>query len=188
MVGRRSITPRGSHRAGIDGAAAAGRRDDDPSRHGIGAGAAMNEIALQPRMETADERYLRVLGGGRGLRRRSEGPPPGDAPPTSWRTNDGRAHAWDGDVSLYWSWRSLARCQDLDSALFFSPDGERGPTRRRRERAAKAVCARCPVQAQCAAYAIANHEPYGVWGGLTETEREALWRRAPSVAPPSPAS
>lgn len=154
----------------------------------------MNEIALRARMGAADERYLRVLGGGRRAAAAADDARSGVAEvPTaaSWRTNDGRAHAWAGDVERYWSWRSRARCQDLDSALFFSPDGERGPTRRRRERAAKAVCARCPVQAQCAAFAVANHEPYGVWGGLTETEREALWRRAPTapgVPPGVPAS
>jgi WhiB family redox-sensing transcriptional regulator len=167
---------------------AAGWRGDDPSEHGNGAGAAMNEIALQPRVGPADERYLRVLGTVQRLPKATDGAAQAaasDPPATSWRTNDGRAHAWEGDVGLYWSWRSLARCQDLDSALFFSPDGERGPTRRRRERAAKAVCARCPVQRQCAAYAVANHEPYGVWGGLTETEREALWRRAAASETPA---
>jgi WhiB family transcriptional regulator, redox-sensing transcriptional regulator len=147
----------------------------------------MNEIALQPRMGAADERYLRVLGRGRrtaanSVDERSTVAP--DQLAASWRTSDGRAHAWDGDVGHYWSWRAEARCRDLDSALFFSPDGERGPTRRRRERAAKAVCARCPVQEECAAFALANHEPYGVWGGLTETEREALWRGLPN-SPPS---
>ena len=152
----------------------------------------MNEIALQPRMGAADERYLRVLGGGRQSGRLAAATTAdgvaasvAEALTMSWRTNDGRAHAWDGEVGHYWSWREQARCRDLDSALFFSPDGERGPRRRRRERAAKAVCARCPVRDECAAFALANHEPYGIWGGLTETEREALWRRVPERAAPS---
>jgi WhiB family redox-sensing transcriptional regulator len=37
--------------------------------------------------------------------------------------------------------------------------------------AAKAVCATCPVIAQCRAHAIAVQEPYGIWGGLSEEER-----------------
>lgn len=37
---------------------------------------------------------------------------------------------------------------------------------------------RCPVRAQCAAHALAVREPYGVWGGLTEDEREELMGRA----------
>lgn len=37
--------------------------------------------------------------------------------------------------------------------------------------AAKAVCARCPVRAECAAYAVENDERHGVWGGLTPDER-----------------
>jgi WhiB family redox-sensing transcriptional regulator len=37
---------------------------------------------------------------------------------------------------------------------------------------------RCPVRAQCAAHALTVREPYGVWGGLTEDEREELMGRA----------
>ena len=69
-----------------------------------------------------------------------------------------------------------AACRNTDRDLFFSPDGERGLAKRRRERAAKAVCVTCPVQDECAAYAIANREPHGVWGGLSEGERERIWR------------
>ena len=28
---------------------------------------------------------------------------------------------------------------------------------------------------QCAAHALSVREPYGVWGGLTEEEREAIY-------------
>jgi len=36
------------------------------------------------------------------------------------------------------------------------------------------VCQSCPVRAECAAHALAAREPYGVWGGFTETERLRL--------------
>ena len=86
------------------------------------------------------------------------------------------AHRWPGTVAQFWSWRERARCRGLDGALFFSPEGERGRARRERERAAKELCAACAVREACAAYAIANREPFGVWGGLSESEREAIWR------------
>jgi WhiB family redox-sensing transcriptional regulator len=76
-----------------------------------------------------------------------------------------------------WTWRLHAACGGLPSSMFFSPDGERGATRRRRERAAKAVCGGCAVRERCAAYALAYKERYGVWGGLSEHEREAIWYR-----------
>jgi WhiB family redox-sensing transcriptional regulator len=58
---------------------------------------------------------------------------------------------------------------------FYAPvNGERRPERRMRESRAKAVCASCPVRAECLDAAIANGERYGVWGGLTDTERESL--------------
>ncbi len=40
------------------------------------------------------------------------------------------------------------------------------------------MCTRCPVRAQCATHALTVREPYGVWGGLTEDEREELLGRA----------
>jgi WhiB family redox-sensing transcriptional regulator len=62
--------------------------------------------------------------------------------------------------------------------LFFHPQNERGLSRIRRDRAAKSVCARCAVRLECADYAIRAREPYGVWGGLTEEERDRIYERA----------
>jgi WhiB family redox-sensing transcriptional regulator len=72
-----------------------------------------------------------------------------------------------------WEWQQDGACRAEDTELFFHPDNERGPSRVARESAAKAVCARCPVILQCREHALASHEPYGVWGGLSEPEREA---------------
>ena len=69
--------------------------------------------------------------------------------------------------------------------MFFHPEGERGPARRNRDEAAKAVCLTCPVLAQCRAHALAVREPYGVWGGLTEDDREQIYAERQAGAPPS---
>jgi len=73
-----------------------------------------------------------------------------------------------------WNWQQSGACKDLPSEIFFHPDGERGPSRRNRENRAKAICATCPVMAQCADQALAIQEPYGIWGGLTEDDRVAI--------------
>jgi WhiB family transcriptional regulator, redox-sensing transcriptional regulator len=73
-----------------------------------------------------------------------------------------------------WSWRLQAACRDIDSAVFFSPDGERDPERSAREARAKAICARCPVIRECATYALGAGERHGVWGGLSERDRAAV--------------
>ena len=65
-----------------------------------------------------------------------------------------------------------------DVSLFSPPAGERGPARAAREAAAKAVCASCPVLTECAAHALTVREPYGVWGGMSEDDREAAYRRS----------
>ena len=82
-----------------------------------------------------------------------------------------------GPVADVWDWQFEGACRDADPTTFFHPEGERGPSREARDRAAKAVCATCPVIAACAAHALAVREPYGVWGGMTEEEREAIYRR-----------
>ena len=74
-----------------------------------------------------------------------------------------------------WDWQLQGTCREEDPELFFHPEGERGPSRRNRERAAKAVCARCPVVLECARHALAVREPYGVWGALSEDEREEIY-------------
>jgi WhiB family redox-sensing transcriptional regulator len=59
----------------------------------------------------------------------------------------------------------------MDSALFFHPENERGPARAEREARAKQICGGCLVLDRCRAHALAVHEPYGVWAGLSESER-----------------
>ena len=76
-----------------------------------------------------------------------------------------------------WDWQLRGACRGMDSAFFFHPDGERGPSRTNREARAKAVCQRCPVLIQCRQHALAVHEPYGIWGGLSESEREAIIKK-----------
>jgi WhiB family redox-sensing transcriptional regulator len=39
---------------------------------------------------------------------------------------------------------------------------------------AKATCHRCPVEAQCLAYALEHDERFGIWGGMSERERRKL--------------
>ncbi len=52
-----------------------------------------------------------------------------------------------------WDWQYDGACRDLDTELFFHPEGERGSARRRRAANAKAICATCwrscPMWATC---------------------------------------
>ena len=77
-------------------------------------------------------------------------------------------------VTEIWEWQVRGACRGMDSALFFHPEGERGPARVNRESRAKQICQRCPVLEQCRRHALAVHEPYGVWGGLSEAERDLI--------------
>lgn len=69
------------------------------------------------------------------------------------------------------SWFSRALCAQSDPAVFF-------PLSERQERAAKKVCAACPVLSRCLAYAVRDPQLYGVWGGTSEAERSRIRDRA----------
>lgn len=80
--------------------------------------------------------------------------------------------------SASWEWQLQGACRDVDAELFFHPEGERGSRRSGRETSAKAVCARCPALLRCRDHALRTYEPYGVWGGLSEDDREEIWTAA----------
>lgn len=79
-----------------------------------------------------------------------------------------------------WFWQEHGACRDADPLLFFHPQNERGSSRIRRDRAAKRICAGCDVRMECADYAVRAREPYGVWGGLSEEDREHIYARLDS--------
>ncbi|SEB68871.1 WhiB family transcriptional regulator [Rhodococcus koreensis] len=91
-------------------------------------------------------------------------------------------------------WQHRASCRGADTDIFFSPEGERGRVRARREQAAKQICDNCPVLAECRDHAFTTTEAYGIWGGMSETERARHTRRTrrtrhptrTRVAPPHP--
>lgn len=76
-----------------------------------------------------------------------------------------------------WDWQMKGLCRGADSSMFFHPDGERGRERSARENRAKAMCQSCPVLTECRTHALRVGEPYGIWGGLSESEREMIIKR-----------
>lgn len=60
-----------------------------------------------------------------------------------------------------------ASCAQTDLETFFSEN-------KLDSKVAKRVCAGCEVAAACLSYALANDEPFGIWGGKTPSERRKL--------------
>ena len=67
-------------------------------------------------------------------------------------------------------WRDRAECKDdpIPDLWFVTPSDHHGIA------AAKAICRRCPVAAECLAEALADPSIVGVWGGTSEAERAKL--------------
>ena len=68
-------------------------------------------------------------------------------------------------------WMSRSACRQMDPELFF-PIAAVARQAARQAAAAKAVCGRCAVRADCLSYAL-EIMPEGIWGGTTQDERRA---------------
>lgn len=73
-----------------------------------------------------------------------------------------------------WDWQLEAACRGMDDTWFFPPDREQAKARTSRISRAKAVCAHCPALIACRDFALDNGEVFGVWGGLSEDDREKV--------------
>lgn len=73
-------------------------------------------------------------------------------------------------------WMEHALCANHPDPDLWFPS-ESGTRAALQVRAAKDICADCPVTAECLAAAQADPGTYGIWGGLTQPERRRLHRR-----------
>jgi hypothetical protein len=74
-------------------------------------------------------------------------------------------------------WATDALCAQTDPDVFH-------PDRGASTREAKAICAKCPVRAECLDFALTAGERFGVWGGLlSERERRKVTHHVPCTTP-----
>ena len=85
-----------------------------------------------------------------------------------------------GELKL--GWQESASCQAAEATAFFAPDSERIREREKREAVAKRVCAQCPVRVACLEHALSVPEQFGIWGGMTELDRQEELRRRREAA------
>lgn len=73
-------------------------------------------------------------------------------------------------------WIFKAACRDVPTAVFY-PEPKKGPGGPDLYREAKAICDGCPVKQACLDHALDNDERWGVWGGLSPNQRDAIMRQ-----------
>ena len=100
-----------------------------------------------------------------------------DHPITSWLMAANEPDPWQYVAALSRRplWQADAACRGIGPAVFFPGKGQSHAT-------ARALCATCPVADECRAYATANSEILGVWGG-TSTQERMLLRNAADPRP-----
>ena len=80
------------------------------------------------------------------------------------------------------NWRADAKCKGMDTEMWFPPRDKDLYTDIATQ--SKAVCLGkdgrppCSVRLECLLYAHNKNEEYGIWGGLSRRERNALARKA----------
>jgi WhiB family redox-sensing transcriptional regulator len=67
------------------------------------------------------------------------------------------------------TWMQQAACRGYRPDIFFPVKMTDGTAA-----TAVATCNRCPVQSECARYAIVNHIEFGIWGGLSPRARREI--------------
>lgn len=75
------------------------------------------------------------------------------------------------------AWLDRAVCRDSDPDEFFPTpprDGAPSASYEMAVNSAKAHCRRCPVVNDCLLFALSTGQAHGIWGGMTEAERDAL--------------
>lgn len=86
----------------------------------------------------------------------------------------GTYHRVPSAEELDWQLRGLCRTGGYDPDLWTPEDNHEYYARR--PGGPKEICRECPVMAQCAKWALDHKERYGVWGGLSEGDRQAIWK------------
>lgn len=64
-----------------------------------------------------------------------------------------------------YKWMDEAACSESNPEIFFLALAEAD---------AKKICKTCPVANECLLYALKSDLDYGVWGGMSESERKQL--------------
>ncbi len=65
------------------------------------------------------------------------------------------------------TWQEQALCAQTGADFFFPEPGSSVCE-------AKRICGLCEMRSACLEFALTNDERFGVWGGLSETERLSL--------------
>lgn len=71
-------------------------------------------------------------------------------------------------------WRDNAACKKLGTNIFFADTEHASREVSNRVNAAKEVCSKCAVQVTCLSYALNQEIEFGIWGGFTGKERNAI--------------
>lgn len=76
-----------------------------------------------------------------------------------------------------------ALCAQIDPDLWFDYDEHtrRAKERQRQVAVAKAICASCPLLMACRDYGLETRQPYGIWGGLDEDDRQNVLSGVPDA-------
>lgn len=68
------------------------------------------------------------------------------------------------------AWAVKANCKDMDTDIFFPPDGVNISEE------AREICFACDVRDECLNYALLHKLDFGMWGGFSADQRRRMRR------------
>lgn len=71
-------------------------------------------------------------------------------------------------------WRDRARCRKMGNKMFFDYGKGRGVSAVKNLARVARFCSFCPVREECLRFAVDNDIKYGVWGGLSPSQRKSF--------------
>lgn len=69
-------------------------------------------------------------------------------------------------------WRDHANCRTMGTTDFFITASSNSKAVNKKIRETLSLCRSCSVRTECLRFAVANNILYGIWGGMTATQRK----------------
>lgn len=83
-----------------------------------------------------------------------------------------------GALAELGEWQDDAACRDAPTRIFFPEAGDPETSHW-----VAMFCDLCPVRTACLEWALTNRERYGIWGGMTESDRRRILRTRNGARP-----
>jgi len=74
------------------------------------------------------------------------------------------------------NWYKQANCKGMSTNIFFTESSNKKEYKKNTA-LARSICGNCKVRSECLNHALTEKIPFGIWGGLSSRERNAVIKK-----------